>query len=157
MHRTYENEDIVVFWDSDRCRHARKCVQGSPGVFNFTKRPWIDLSGASNPQIWKTVEQCPSGALQIVYRHGIDVVFDEENRRSIALDQDRLIGECDYQETPEEFRIVHTEVLPEYSGKNIGKRLVYCVTESAERRKKTVVPICSYAVKVLSPDVAAST
>ena len=36
MHRSYVNEDITVFWDSDKCRHARMCVSGSPKVFEFT-------------------------------------------------------------------------------------------------------------------------
>ena len=63
MHRLYENEDITVFWDSDRCFHARMCVSGCPGVFSFARKPWVDLSKAENPKIWKTVKTCPSGAL----------------------------------------------------------------------------------------------
>ena len=76
MHRLYENEDITVFWDSDRCFHARMCVSGCPGVFSFARKPWVDLSKAENPKIWKTVKTCPSGALDIVYNHGIRIAFD---------------------------------------------------------------------------------
>ena len=43
MHRVYENDDIVVFWDSEKCRHARKCVEGSPVTFNILNKPWINL------------------------------------------------------------------------------------------------------------------
>ena len=53
------------------------------------------------------------------------------------------------QETEGEVRIVHTEVLPEYGGKGIAKRLAYKVAEAAEKRHKTVVLYCSYAAKLL--------
>lgn len=29
MHRMYENEDIVVIWDLEKCFHAMQCVHGS--------------------------------------------------------------------------------------------------------------------------------
>ena len=150
MHRLYENEDLAVFWDSEKCQHARKCVTGSPQVFDFMRKPWIDLGGASNERIWDTVKQCPSGALDILYRHDVTVELDPENRRSIALFDGRIIGECDYQETSDVFQIVHTEVDPDFSGKGIAKRLVYKVVEEAERQKKIVQPFCSYAAKVLA-------
>ena len=150
MHRLYENEDITVFWDSEKCRHARECVHGSPRVFDFQRKPWIDLKQAPNAEIWETVGKCPSGALSIIYNNGIEIRLESENGRSAAYDGERLIGECDYQETGEELRIVHTEVIPEYGGKGIAKRLVYKVTEAAEKSHKTVVPFCSYAAKVLS-------
>ena len=35
MHRLYENGDISVFWDSDKCRHAKECVNGCPEAFNI--------------------------------------------------------------------------------------------------------------------------
>ncbi len=152
MHRLYENEDITVFWDSDRCFHARKCVTGCPKVFDFMRKPWIDLNGAENPDIWKTVKSCPSGALDIVYNHGIKIGFEEENHRSTAYDGEKLIGECDYEDNGEEFVIYHTEVDPAYGGKGIARRLVFKVAEAAERRKKRIVPVCSYAVKVLQND-----
>ena len=150
MHRLYENEDVSVFWDGERCRHARECVTGSPAVFDFQRKPWIDLSRAPNAEIWSTVSKCPTGALSILYNNGITIRLQEDSLRSIALDGDRIIGECDYQETDREVQIVHTEVLPEYGGKGIAKRLVYKVVEAAEKRHRTVVPYCSYAAKVLN-------
>lgn len=149
MHRLYENEDLAVFWDSEKCFHARVCRKTSPEVFNPERRPWIDLSRGDNPQIWQAANGCPSGALSVIYTHGIRVEFDKENRRSIALDKDRIIGECDYRETPEGWEIIHTEVLPEYSGKGIAKRLVYKVIEAAERDCHKIIPLCSYATAVL--------
>ena len=149
MHRLYENDDITVFWDSDKCFHAKRCVTGCPGVFEFGRRPWIILENAENPDIWKTVKKCPSGGLDIVYNHGVKIVFDEENCRSIALDGEKRIGECEYRDDGEGFTIYHTGVDPEYSGRGIAKRLVFKVAEAAEKRKRKIIPVCSYAVKVL--------
>ena len=149
MHRLYENDDITVFWDSDKCRHARKCVTGCPGVFDFMRKPWVDLSRGSNADIWQAISQCPSGALGITYNHGVRVEFDEEGCRSVALLDGQQIGECDYRENEQGWVIVHTEVDPAYGGKGIAKRLVYRIVEAAERRKKKVISVCSYAVKVL--------
>ena len=98
MHRLYENKDITVFWNSEKCVHAKECVHGSPSTFDPMRRPWIDLGRADTSEGW--------------------VIF-------------------------------HTEVSPEYGKKGIAKRLVYKVTEEAEKRKISLIPTCSYAVKVL--------
>ena len=44
--KTYENEDIQVFWNPKLCRHAAKCVIGNGKVFKVGRRPWVDLSQA---------------------------------------------------------------------------------------------------------------
>jgi uncharacterized Fe-S cluster protein YjdI len=150
MHRLYENKDISVFWDSEKCRHAKKCVQGSPATFDPTRRPWIDVGIAETKEIWQAIAECPSGALTCTYNHEVSVSFDEAASCSIAYDGNRRVGECDYQVTAEGWVIYHTEVMPEYNGKGIARRLVYKVTEEAEKRKMSVIPTCSYAKKVLN-------
>jgi uncharacterized Fe-S cluster protein YjdI len=149
MHRLYENEDIVVFWNSDKCFHARQCVHGSPGTFDPTRKPWIDLDVGKTSEIWQAISKCPSGALTCIYRHNIDVRMDPDNNRSVAYDGDREIGECTYQVTSDSINIYHTGVLPEYQGKGIAKRLVYKVLEQAEHQKQKVNASCSYARMVL--------
>ena len=149
MHRIYANEEITVFWNSDKCQHARKCVTGSPNVFDFGRRPWIDLNRGQTAGIWQTVSSCPSGALQIAYNHGIDVRWNEEKCRSEAYDGDCMVGECEYQKTPECWVIFHTGVRPAYGGKGIAKRLVYAVLQAAEQQKTAVCATCSYAARVL--------
>ena len=149
MHRTYENEDITVFWDSEKCRHAKRCVTGCPQVFDINRKPWIDISRASNAEIWQTIEKCPTKALTCAYNHGIKVVYDEKDARSLAYDGERIIGECDYEEKDGAWSIYHTEVHPDYGNKGIAKCLVFKLVEEAERRKMKVIPVCSYAVKVL--------
>ena len=150
MHRLYENNEIVIFWNSDKCFHSTKCIQGSPKTFNPSRKPWIQLGHAVNSEIWQAVEQCPSGALSILYRHGIKTVVEPERCRSAAYDGDKMIGECDYQESDSGWCIYHTEVDPEHGGKGIAKRLVYAVIEAAERNGTTVTATCSYAVRILN-------
>ena len=149
MHRTYENDDITVFWDSDKCRHAKVCVSSSPTVFNFVRKPWVMLENGENKNIWQTVERCPTKALTITFNHGVKVLLEKENNRSVAILDGEQIGECDYAVTPEGFEVYHTEVNPEHGGKGIAKRLVFKVFEAAEREKQPIIATCSYAKKVL--------
>lgn len=61
--RTYRNDDIEVYWDSTRCIHTGRCLQGYDSVFDVSHRPWIELDGADVDRVVATVESCPSGAL----------------------------------------------------------------------------------------------
>ncbi len=152
MHRLYENNDISVFWNSDKCRHAKRCVTLSPSTFDITRRPWINLGIAPTAEIWKAVSECPTGALTCVYNHGISIVLDEDGHKSIALDGDTKVGECDYSVTSDGWEIYHTEVLPKYSEKGIAKRLVYRLLEAADKSGVKVIPTCSYAKKVMDKE-----
>lgn len=62
--RTYENDDIIVYWDSDLCTHSAECLKGLPEVFNLQNRPWVDVSKASAEEIARVIDLCPSGALK---------------------------------------------------------------------------------------------
>lgn len=44
--------------------HAAECLGGLPEVFDGSKRPWIDPSGAAPERVMEVVRRCPSGALQ---------------------------------------------------------------------------------------------
>ena len=149
MHRLYENNDIAVFWDSEKCRHAKRCVTLSPKTFDITRRPWIDVGLAPTAEIWKAISECPTGALTCVYTHGVRIELDEDSCRAVAFDGDKKIGECCYDVTKDGWNIYHTFVSPEYEGKGIAKRLVYKVVEAAEKSKANVIPTCSFAVKTL--------
>ena len=45
--------------------------------------------------------------------------------------------------------MAHTETDPAYGGRGIAKKLVLCVKEAADAADVIVIPICSYAVKIL--------
>jgi len=59
----YKNDTVIVRYDPKTCIHAGECVRGLPYVFNVSKKPWIDVNGASPAAIIEQVGQCPSGAL----------------------------------------------------------------------------------------------
>ena len=61
--RNYESAEIMVHWDSAKCIHSGKCILGLPEVFNLSKHPWIEVSGATAEEISQQVAKCPSGAL----------------------------------------------------------------------------------------------
>ncbi len=149
MHRLYENKDIVVFWNSDKCIHSTICWRNCPEAFAPERKPWVRLDGAKNPDVWKTVEKCPSGALSVAYRHEIDIELDSERCRSVALDGNDVIGECEYQIEAGRWCIYHTGVREGYEGKQIARRMVYKVLEYAERNKANAYATCSYAKKII--------
>ena len=149
MHRLYENGGISVFWDSDKCRHAKECVNGCPEAFNIMRKPWIDISKAPTAKVWQAVSRCPSGALTCIYNHEVRIEYDRENLRSVAFYAGKKIGECDYEENENIWVIYHTEVDERYTGKGIAKRLVYKLIQEAERSNKAIDATCSYAAKIL--------
>ncbi len=67
----YESDSLSVTFDPNLCVHVARCLQGLPGVFDVSRRKWIDLEGGTTEEIVETVERCPSGALQYT-RKGTD-------------------------------------------------------------------------------------
>lgn len=149
MHRLYENEDIVVFWDSDKCIHSFICWKSCPDAFDPKRKPWVRLDVAKNADVWQTIDKCPSGALSVVYKHEIEVLFEKDRCRSVALDGESEIGECEYAIEGDKWCIYHTGVREGYEGKKIAKRLVFKVLEEAERNGVKIDASCSYAKKVI--------
>ena len=66
----YRGDEIDVSFDSNRCIHARACVEGLPGVFDPSRRPWVDPDAADVDEVAAVVERCPTGALQYERRDG---------------------------------------------------------------------------------------
>ncbi|MBF0579098.1 N-acetyltransferase [Erysipelotrichaceae bacterium RD49] len=79
----------------------------------------------------------------------VEYAFEPQNQRSAAYLDGQLIGECVYQVRQNAWLIVHTEVAPEFGGQGIARKLVMMVADQAADQGIEVVPICSYAVKVL--------
>ena len=79
----------------------------------------------------------------------INIVFDEANNQSLAYLDQVQVGECQFEIKEDKWYIVHTGVRPEYGGRGIAKLLVKCIIEEARKREKKIVPICSYAQKMM--------
>ena len=80
----------------------------------------------------------------------IDIVFEQDNNRSAAYTDGKQVGECEFSVSENIWTITHTGVLPEYGGRGIAKKLVLCVIEAARANNAKIVPLCSYAGKVVS-------
>lgn len=63
----YPNDDIIVVWKPEFCRHSGRCVTQLPSVFNLQAHPWINMKGVSTEEIIAQVNKCPTGALSIQY------------------------------------------------------------------------------------------
>lgn len=80
----------------------------------------------------------------------IRIVFEESKQQTAAYDGEKQIGECQFVADGEsQWTITHTGVRPEYGGRGIAKQLVERVIEEAQARGVHIVPVCSYAKRVI--------
>lgn len=79
----------------------------------------------------------------------VSVVFEEGSRRSAAYCENALIGECEFSVAGSVWTITHTGVRPEFGVRGIAKALVLCVIENARAKGARIVPLCSYAAKMM--------
>lgn len=75
--------------------------------------------------------------------------FEPQNSRSAAYDDGNLIGVCEFVNQDGQWLITHTYVDPAYQGRGIARDLVMDVLNHASEQQIHVVPVCSYAVKVM--------
>ena len=148
--KTYENEDIQVFWNPRICQHAGNCVMGNGKVFEVGRRPWVDLSQAPAVEIADIIDRCPSRALQYVLLNPISVIFEEVLDRAAAYDRGKQIGECEYVDSGDRWTITHTGVREAYEGKGIARKLVLKVVEAARAKGVKIDPHCPYAKKLMT-------
>ncbi len=79
----------------------------------------------------------------------ISIIFKQEEKKSVALDDNIEIGECTFEESENTWNIVHTGVGVNYQGQGIARKLVDCVIENAKKNNKSVIASCFYAKRVL--------
>lgn len=149
-YKTYEKEDIQVFWNPQLCQHVGECVRGNGKVFEVGRRPWVDLSQAPATEIADIIDRCPSKALQYELLNPISIVFEEELDRSAAYDRGKQIGECEFELLNDQWVITHTGVRKEYEGKGIARKLVLKVVEAARAQGVRIRPLCVYAKKLMT-------
>ena len=81
----------------------------------------------------------------------IRIVFEEAERQAAAYDGEKQIGECQYSvDRVGKWVIMHTGVRSEYNGRGIARQLVEKVIEAARERGVKIVPVCSYAQRMMS-------
>ena len=77
-------------------------------------------------------------------------MFEQDRNRSAAYINGDQIGECEFSVSENVWMITHTGVRSEYGGRKKKKKLVLKVIESARTNNAKIVPICSYAEKLMS-------
>lgn len=80
----------------------------------------------------------------------IEIKFDKNNNKSIALDKENKIGECVFIEDEEYWNIIHTEVSNLYQGQGVARRLVENIIENSKIYNKKLIAECSYAKKIIN-------
>jgi len=80
----------------------------------------------------------------------IQIIFEKENKRAVAYDEEKQIGECDFEIIKDTYNIYHTEVSNDYQGQGIASRLVDCVVENAKKTNMKITATCSYAKKKIN-------
>ncbi|MDO4594578.1 MAG: GNAT family N-acetyltransferase [Tissierellia bacterium] len=80
------------------------------------------------------------------------IEFREDENRSVAIVDDKIVGECDFKIKGEDWDIVHTGVDPEYRGGSIAIDLLNAVVENARSKGKKIIPTCPYVLKKFKKD-----
>ena len=78
----------------------------------------------------------------------MQIVFEAEQPRSAAYDKEKRVAEI--EDTHGCWVITHTEVDPAYGGQGIARRLIEEIVAEARRAGKKIVPLCSYADKMMT-------
>lgn len=74
---------------------------------------------------------------------------DEKRGAFVASEENKRAGEMTYTWAGEtRFIIDHTEVSPEFKGKNVGKQLVMKAVEYARANNLKIMPLCPFAKSV---------
>ncbi len=80
----------------------------------------------------------------------IHIEFEGQSNRAVAYDNDKEIGVCEFHVDSLYWSIDHTYVDPNYGGRGIAKKLVLSIVTQARAKGVKLIPLCSYAAKVLS-------
>lgn len=66
--KEYDNGEVTVTWQPEKCIHSGRCVRGLPAVFDPKRKPWIEIGNASSQELVDQVKKCPSGALGYYFK-----------------------------------------------------------------------------------------
>ena len=79
----------------------------------------------------------------------MQIRYEAEHCRSAAYDGERRVGVAEFDVQDGRWVITHTEVDPAYGGQGIARRLIEEVIAAARSDGAKIVPLCSYADKMM--------
>ena len=79
----------------------------------------------------------------------MQIRYEVEHGRSAAYDGENRVGIAEFEDADGRWVITHTEVDPAYGGQGIARRLIEEVIAAARRDGAKIVPLCSYADKMM--------
>lgn len=79
----------------------------------------------------------------------MNIQWEPEAQRTAAYINGELVGICQYTDDGQAWRIIHTETAPAFQGQGIARQLVLAAAKAGEQEGREIIPVCSYAVKVL--------
>ena len=82
--KEYDNGEITVYWNPEKCIHSAECLKCLPGVFDIHKTPWINVDGATSEEIMEAIDRCPSGALSYRRNDQLSPAMDLEKKTHSA-------------------------------------------------------------------------
>ncbi|WP_311491964.1 GNAT family N-acetyltransferase [uncultured Anaerococcus sp.] len=80
------------------------------------------------------------------------IKINKEKSRAEAIEDDKIIGLCEYKIKDGIIDIYHTEVDKAYGGKGLAGKLMDEVVGFARSEKKKIYPTCSYVAKKFDED-----
>lgn len=81
----------------------------------------------------------------------MEILLKEESSKgfAVAQDNDKQAGRMSYSIAGSVLIIIdHTEVEPAYTGKGIGKQMLYKIVEMAREKGIKIIPLCPFAASV---------
>lgn len=81
--KDYVGQHITIRFSLRVCSHAGICFTKLPGVFDRSKKPWINPDGAPVQEIIDIINRCPSGALS--YSMAEDAVHNRKRGPKIIV------------------------------------------------------------------------
>jgi len=94
--RSYVAPGITIHDNRSICAHAAHCTDGSPTVFKYGEKPWIDPAGAPPAATLETIRRCPSGALSYTVEGEAGPANSGPARITVTKDGPyAVIGDCE--------------------------------------------------------------
>ncbi|WPP48713.1 (4Fe-4S)-binding protein [Catalinimonas niigatensis] len=61
--KEYQKNKLTIIWKPNKCIHSGVCVRTLPKVYDPKAKPWIRPENASEEELKRQIDICPSGAL----------------------------------------------------------------------------------------------